>query len=146
MAGVQLWPLSAGSCLQAAFSFHLPSEKTATISVSMDKSVILTYTMNSLEGDWSSPENKSNPQKQQWGCPSLQHLLLTPLVWTLVTIIITGTISHDKIVPVIIIFLAEAGNPLQHDGCLAQDKSRVRHKKHPGQTKATNCSPHLEMN
>lgn len=43
--------LSAGSCLYAAFSFHLPSEKTATVSVSMDKSVILTYTMNSLEGD-----------------------------------------------------------------------------------------------
>lgn len=48
MAWVQQRPLS-WQLSYTAFSFHLPSEKTATVSVSMDKSVTLTYTMNSLE-------------------------------------------------------------------------------------------------
>lgn len=45
-------------------------------------------------------------------------------MWTSLTVIITGTIWH-----------AEARNPLQTDGCLAQDKSRVRHNGHPGLAK-----------
>lgn len=134
-----LWPFHGTSStvtsqLAAVFRLLSPStclvRKQPPISVSKDKSVMLTHTMNSLEGDWSSPENKSCSQK--WGCPSLQHLLLNPFGVDLNDCnynwhYLTGWSWESSATWWV--------------SCLGKEP---RDKKHPGQTKTAICSSHLE--